>query len=257
MSETQDIVPVPQPENKEPEEILAELLKLEGKITSKTLDAWDIIATGVVPKTGISTRPGYPDEIKYVAHTYVQQVMNAAFRYLWDFQVLSYQVHDDGSTSALCQMTVMIPIGTDKDGNTIFHKRTITEVGAFESYMKTDKQTHKPILDPVTGKPTFTMSVADRVASAASRGLVKCAFRGFNLGLQLSAKGEPELTPLEQWRKLLDRAYKLGVSRERTIELCKTLGIKEENLVRRFQEAYIAIYYEAMGQENTIPDDLK
>jgi hypothetical protein len=240
------IVPI---ESKEID-LLDRLAKLTGTITAKTVQAWNVLTTGQVPPEHLLERPGYPKPVKYVNHTYAQRLMNEAFRWNWDFEVITYQVHEDGSVSSITKMSVHIPVTINKQtGEPIYKTRVITEVGAFESYFKKDKGA--VVLDAL-GKPEFTMSTADRVASSVSRGLVKCMERAFNIGSELK-QADNTMTPLDAWNALLAFGRNQGLTREAIIEILKSLDITKDTLLDRFYEAYEAVYQKAKGLETQVP----
>jgi len=225
----------------EPKEVdmLARLATMTGNITAKTVESWQVLTTGAIPEEHLKERPGYPKPVKYLSHVYGQRLLNEAFRWNWDFECLSYQVHEDGSVSSITRLTIHYPIGINKlTGNPIWKDRIITEIGSMEAYEKK--------------AGGFTLSTADRVASSVSRGLVKCLERGFNLGSDLK-EVEEEVTPLQAWNTLLRFGKKQGLERETIINLIKEKGITQETLIDRFQEAYTLVYEKAKGGEVSVP----
>jgi hypothetical protein len=216
----------------------------QSNLPIKTAIALTVLEDGAVPPSAIKVRPGYPGDIKYASHVWGTRTLNAAFRWLWDYEVLAWEVFEDGSVATSCKLTVHIPMD---ENSKRFYTRKIREVGAFEAYIKKDNNGH-PIISAVTGKPDFTMSTADRVASSASRGLMKCMLRAFNIGTEFS-EGEEELTPKLAWNLLLKFGKNQGLTRDEIIEVIKAKGIKSEELVDKYQQAYTAIYNKAKGQE--------
>lgn len=222
-------------------DMLHKLAALSGGITAQTVEAWNVLTTGIVPKDKLKHRKGYPRDIPYVDHVYATALMNEAFRWNWDFEVLDTQLYPDGSTVAITRLTVYMPIGVNRvTGEPIWKTRVVTEVGAFEMYLRRDKN-GDPILDPATGDVQATMGTSDRIASAASRGLVKCMERAFGIGAEL--KSEPhEMTSLDAWNSLLAFGLARGMERDTIIATVKDAGITKDDLLDRFQEAYTLVY---------------
>jgi hypothetical protein len=233
-------------------------------LEARTALALDTLMRGQIPPEAIKTRPGYPDEVKFISHVWAKRTMNAALGPLFDYEVLRYDVWDDGSVNTLNKMTVEVPL---PDGT--WRKRIITEVGTFEAYPKSKKRqekdketgrlvTHEDIaIDPFTGKTATTMCTADRVASAASRGFVRCLETAFGIGLDLKDE-EKLITPEAAWNQLLKLANKLGVATEKVTELMKEAGLKYDNLAGDFQKAFEIVYnYARSLTEEEVPEDLK
>lgn len=234
-------------------DMLHKLAALSGGVSARTVEAWNILTTGIVPKEHLKSRKGYPDMIYYVDHVYATGLMNEAFRWNWDFEVLDTQLYPDGSTIAITRMTIHMPIGVNKiTGEPIWKTRIITEVGAFEMYLRRDKK-GEPILDPVTGDIQATMSASDRIASAASRGLVKCMERAFGIGAELKSE-QRELTSLDAWNSLLAFGLARGLTRDDLIAIMKENEITKDNLLDRFQEAYTLVYEKTSNKgDKTVP----
>jgi len=226
------------------------------EVSMATVTALEILHQGVLPPSAIRTRDGAGgDTFAYLDHVYVTRLMNAAFGWLWSYDILHVMTNGDGSATALGKITLKIPVMPRADGNGyIFEIRSITEVGAFESYTKSrtnpKSKLVEPVIDPYTGRPAFTMSEADRQASAASRALVKGVARGWNLGLELIKNtAEIKLDPATAWRSLRRNGYRLGLSVNQVTQIGKDLGITtKEELVKNFSEYYRMLYIAGKNQ---------
>lgn len=229
------------------------------KVSLEKLNAINALSTGRIPPSAIMTRPGASGrQIPYVEHTWATKQMNAAFGNLWSFEVLTASIDpNDGSAVALCKMTLKILWNESE-----FIERTITEVGSFEAYQMTEADPYdKTISKPAThlnGSPKYTMNAADRIASAASRGLVKCLFRAFNLGSELISKQpEKEITAKDVWNSLYSYAKRNGVEKEELTNALKEADITAEKLVEQFAEAYKITYNLIKNvTEEELPDTL-
>ena len=218
------------------------------------LVAIEAIEKGRVPPGAIKKRPGGGgSEVMYMSHTYGTRLMNAAFRWLWNFENLDWYVDPhDGSVATRNKMVVNIPM---PDGT--FYTRTITEIGSFEAYPRKTNN-GQPILE-WDGSPAYTMNTADRIASSVSRGLVKCILRAFNMGLELSEKegDNTKVTNRDAWNALLRFGKNQGLTRDQIVNLLKG-EIASDELADRFGEAYKMVYDLAKGKaEEEVPEDLK
>jgi hypothetical protein len=264
MADTQnaDVIDPNEPEVELTETQLDQEMSLEKAIIRTTrgatlnnprvLMAIEAIETGIVPPSAIKTRPGASGgEVKYVAHTWATRTLNAAYRWLWDYEILEWHVSmSDGSVATRCQLTLHIPLPTGG-----FYTRRVTEIGSFEAYPKKDNN-GKPIL--MNGLPTYTMNEADRIASSASRGLVKCVLRAFNMGLELSEKDTDNVavTDKDAWNALFRFGKNQGLTRDQITEALKG-KIAGTELASRFGEAYRLIYDRARGNvKEDIPTNL-
>jgi hypothetical protein len=106
------------------------------EVKTQTLAALSVLEEGRVPPNAIKTRPGSGStQIQYASHIWATRTLNAAFRWLWNYECLEYTVHDDdGSVSSRNRLTIHIPIGMDREGKPIWHIRTITEIGSFNRW---------------------------------------------------------------------------------------------------------------------------
>jgi hypothetical protein len=228
------------------------------EIRAETLSALSTIEDGRVPPHALQTRQGSGGkDIPYASHVWVTRLLNSAFRWLWDYECLEYQVHDDGSVSSRNRLTVNLPIGKLPDGTPLYHKRVTTEIGAFEAYNKYEevqkevdgqmRRINQKKVDPITGQYEYTMATSDRVASSVSRGLVKAVARMFNIGLEL-IEDKVEMTDLDAWNILLRNGKNQGLDREQIIEVVREAGITKDNIVEKFQVGFAAVYNAARKQ---------
>lgn len=191
---------------------------LDRTFDAKALQALNILASGQVPKGAIQTHPGKGGKnFQYINHIYMTRQLNAALQQLWDMEVLRYDVWDDGTANAMVRMTIWIPL---KNGE--MHRRVITEVGAFEPLGSGD------------GK----MKKAMAVASAVSRGLLRCCLRAFNIGSELY-QADSEMTPNMAWTAIKRYAVDNNkVPEEILVQALKDSGVTSENIVDHFQIAW-------------------
>jgi hypothetical protein len=197
------------------------MMSAEGKVlTSEVLQAMETLSTGEVPADAVKEHPGKGGKtFSYISHIYVTQQLRRAFGPLWSMKVQSYQLFTDG---AVALVTLILKIPTDNG----FIENEITEVGAF---------------DGGGGKMASPMMVA----SAVSRGLVKCVMRRFGLGEEFYGADEFELTVEEAWARLKASGIREGLTESQILDVIKGLGITRENIVDRYLEAWKAIYSES------------
>ncbi len=208
--------------------------------------ALDVLASGVVPASEIDKRPGAAGkQFSYIKHTYATRLMQEGFQNLWSFECLDYEVfHDtimvkgkvedpatgkkvDGkipreqrSIAAKCKLTISYPLSNGE-----FYHQKFTDIGAFE--------------------PNSGMSTANGVASAVSRGLLKCMMRGLGIGIELYENEEQAIpTPQQTWNVLKRYLETRGIewTDDFKTELTKALeavGINSENLIDRYTDAYV------------------
>jgi len=187
-------------------------------LSAEVLHSLETLAGGIVPEDAVKEHPGKGGKVfKYVSHIWVTQQLRNAFGQLWSMRVQTYQVFTDGSAVAL--VTLMLKIPT-KDG---FVENEITDIGAF---------------DGGGGK----MSAPMMIASAVSRGLVKCAMRRFGIGEEFYDSSEFELTPEEAWARLKRVSVESGLLESKALEILKGMNVDRDNIVDRYLECWKAIY---------------
>ena len=202
-------------------------------ISPRYLEATKALAEGKAPPEAIKSHPGKGGKtFDYLGHIWVGKQVRSALEYLWSFDVLEGHICNDGSAWTLCKFTTYVPF-EDK-----FLENSITEVGCF---------------DGGGGK----MSQAMMIASAASRGLVRCVMRRFGLGEELY-EADVKITVDSAWNALKEFFEPRNVIENDVITRFKGAGITKENLVERFEEAY-AIVSEMAGTKKPtakVPEDL-
>jgi hypothetical protein len=222
--------------------------------------ALNILNTGKVPATEIDQRPGAGGkQFSYIKHAYATRLMQDALGPLWSFECLDYQVFRetlrkkgkvdgekmdpkskkmvkckvDGkieweivSIAARCQLTIKYPLVDEAKGSLPgkFLEQIFTEIGAFEK--------------------NEGMNTANGVASAVSRGLLKCLMRALGLGLELYSSDKEELDPKDAWNILKQYLIRRGIewNDDFIAKFKKALelgGIKtQEDMLDKFTTAY-------------------
>lgn len=185
-----------------------------------------------VPESMISTHPGKNGKMfKYVKHVHATVLMNIAFPGLWSQSVLREGIMNDGSAYAVVRLVVKVP-RVNQDGSVTFYEQSVEEIGAFKT---------------INGG----MPDAMQIASAVSRGFVKCIFRMFGFGRELYEGGTDELmTPQTAWSKLAETMRTKGVTTDQFAEVWKSKGYTKNDLVDKFDEAYSIIY--EIASENKV-----
>lgn len=201
----------------------------KGEIGPENIKAMDMLLTGIVPPSEISTHPGKGQKtFAYIKHTYATSVLNDAFGMLWDFEIKSYEVFPDTSALAIVATVFHIPMGDN-----LFYTRRIEETGNFQ---------------PINGG----MNSAASVSSAVSRGLLKCLFRGFGFGKQLYDDKEDIPTPKGAYNVLLQTAKRLKVFNTglEMIAYFKTCGLLPADFNPQMEYLFVDNFgemYEAIG----------
>jgi hypothetical protein len=211
--------------------------------TNEQLLAIEALVTGTPPMSAIKKLPG---KGSYLSHVWVTKQLNRAFGIFWNWEILETGVDpNDGSAHALGRLTIQIPL---REGKT--WTRVITEVGSFETYPKKDPN-GKPLFN-ADGTPQWQMVASDRIASAASRALVKAVARAFNLGLDLEGKDtEDILSPVEAWNRLITLGKRFGMTKEEVADILKG-KFKGDELADKFAEAYAEV--RKAGKEKQMPE---
>ena len=203
----------------------------ERGISVKTIQAVQALREAKIPANMIQTHPGKGGKtFSYLSHIYATELVINALDQFYSMDVLEARMCSDGTAYARVQFQVHVPM-TQPDGTITFFTNSITEVGAFEG----------------SGK----MPEAFMLASAASRGFVKCLMRRFGLGKELY-QSDVQITPKEAWSSLWAFVEnQLGkpankdastVRRGEMVNLLKGANISSENLVDKFQDAYSLIH---------------
>jgi hypothetical protein len=190
------------------------------EISPRYLQAINAIATGKVPESAIQRHPGKGGKVfTYISHIWVNEQIRQFFDQGWSFDILSGNMLGDGSAIAYGRLTLYIPLS---DGS-IF-ERHVTEVGAFEG--------------------ADSMPQAMKVASAASRSLVRCAMRAFGLGAEFYVKEEYKMTAQEAWLTLKEYVRRNHGDEQELIRVLKELEIKGSDLANPdvFETAYTVAY---------------
>jgi len=136
------------------------------------------------------------------------------------------------------RLSMHIPV-TQPDGSTTFLTRHVQETGVFINDMKIPK--------------------APAVASSVSRGLVRCLARMLGYGLEFYEKDNGDITPQEAWNTLWSFAQNQGVKeQDDVVAIIKKLGITQETLVDRFEEAWSAVseYVGSKKAQEPVPTEL-
>lgn len=237
------------------------------------LRAINALSTGTIPPEALKQHPGRGGKIfTYLSHVWATKILNAGLKWLWEFQVVNFQAFDDGSAVALCKLNIYIPLG---NGQTIC--RTFQEVGAWESQeIHIEKKVNKKKREEFPGQESVTpvveipldsetpeetrariygMSKAMIVASAASRGLLRCMLRAFNIGAEFY-DDDMGVTNVQAWKSLEKYANAKGMSTEELIKFVKDLGIKKEELADRYHELFTKLY-SVISEKEGIPSDLE
>lgn len=204
-------------------------------LSTEVLHALETLSTGTVPREAVKEHPGKGGKtFKYVSHIWVTQQLRRAFGQLWSMKVQSYQVFQDGAV-ALVTLVLRIPTNDGVHGARGYIENEITDVGAF---------------DGGGGK----MAAPMMIASAVSRGLVKCAMRRFGIGEEFYGADEFEITAAEAWDRLCSTFVKGDMTKERILDILKGIDINRDNIVDRYLEAWKAVYAEVHKKE--VPEGL-
>lgn len=239
------------------------------KLNPEMLRAINSLSTGTPPPEAIKTHPGKAGKIfTYVSHIHATKTMNDAFQWLWEYKVLSFEAFDDGSAVALCNLKLFFPL---KNGE--FITREFQEVGAWESQAVSSKNAPQkiikgdPLAEPKEEIPLekeskeerktreFGMTKAMTIASAASRGLLRCMLRAFNYGSEFYEADE-EISNVQAWNQIKIFATGRGISEQELIDFMKERKYKSDQLADRFYEIFTAVY-NYQQEKDGIPDDIK
>jgi hypothetical protein len=214
--------------------------KITSRLTPEILEAVMEIQTGVVNKRYIQKR----QSMSYISHLHATETMNTVFQWDWEYQVLSYEIMEDGSALVHAQMDVyqtrLIV------GELVRIRRRFKEVGSHEGYRLKDNNGVGVWDSSPTGDQHFRlwsgMSNADRILSATSRGLLRCMLRAFNYGANLYEEDNPPITPTMVWGELLRLGNALGISKDTQIAELKKGNFTKDNLIDQLSDA-VNLYY--------------
>jgi hypothetical protein len=209
--------------------------EFEKQLSPEVVQARHTLKTGVIPKEAILSHVGKGQKkFDYVSHIWVNEQLRNAFGPLWGYSTGQWEVFEDATVAVSCTLWVDFPT---KQGGLL--RQTITEIGAWED---------------LTGK----MPLANRVAAAASRGLVRCMMRMFGVGAQFY--GSDDIKQPKPWGTLKSLGAAYSISEEEIIDALKDAGIKGDDLSDNniFIEAYDIVrkLCGLLGEEE-LPDDLK
>ena len=208
---------------------LKEYLEPSGQLSAARLQAISALSSSVVPDFAVKTHPGKGGKtFSYITHVWVSAQLNEAFGQAWGMDIKSTEMFDDGSVAAVVQVYIDF---TRRDGSA--YRRTVSEVGTF---------------DGGGGK----MSKANMIASAVSRGMVKCCFRLFRLGESLY-DDLPDPTLKSSWESIAKMGQKRGLTLNQIKEALKTNGIKYEQLLEQFVVAW-RVVYDASNKKEDVGD---
>jgi hypothetical protein len=187
-----------------------------------------------VDRKFVSTHPGRGGKtFSYIDHAHVSDTLLDAFGPWFSHDVIEAHILEDNSTYALVRLTMHEPIFDE--GGRLSHTvdTTITEVGTSPA-------------SPGGG----TMDFSYRIASAASRGLVKCVARRFGYGLEFYRKMDFEQpTDLDAWNtcwlyyaRVMNLASEskaeVAIAKNDLVAYLSDAGIDRDNILDRFQDAY-------------------
>lgn len=189
------------------------------QISAQFAAAVELFRDGTIPESAKFKRQGPSGKFfTYIKHTWVTEQLTIAFGPMWSMEVLRETSYpEDHSATAIVRLITYHP---DENGN--IHQVHIDECGAFKDATK-------------------MMPQAYRIASAVSRGLVKCVMRRTRCGISLY-NNEFQPTAAEAARTLFRSAKKNGITKERLIACYKEHDISSENLLEQYEEAYHLLY---------------
>lgn len=178
------------------------------------------ILLGELPKDAVRSHPGTGGKVfKYVDHVWVTKKLRQAFGALWGFEASEATIEEDGTATARGTLKVKFPT---PDGN--FIETVFSDYGACQT--------------------TKGMTMANRKLAAASKALVRCAFRAFGVGQDFYDSADDSLTPKIAWDMLMTqvKTHSNYVSKEDVVQYCKDNNIEKDALVERFEEVWSYIY---------------
>lgn len=193
-------------------------------ITPTYLTAVELFRDGNVPESAKFQRPMPGGKMStYIKHTWVTEQLRQAYHDMWEMEILHTELFPDRSAIALVKFTTFA-VGPEG-----LVKTSITECGAFTGPDK--------------------MPAAYRIASAVSRGLVKCVMRRTGCGASLY-DDDFEPTAKEAAMTLIRYAKTCGISKEALVARYKEEGISSEEVLDHFARAYEIIYEMKRDKDN-------
>jgi hypothetical protein len=167
-------------------------------ITPEYLEAVLEIQTGVVSPKYIQKK----QSLSYISHVHATETMNTVFNTDWDYQVLGYEVFEDGSALVRAQMQVVFQN----------HVRRFVEVGSHDGYrLKND--------------------AGDMQWDIANYG-----------AFLYDKEPNPPITPNAVWGNLIILGDMIGVDQDTQAEALKKGGITKGNLIDSTHEAVNIVY---------------
>ena len=188
----------------------------EVALSPEWLKAATALTDGKIPPENVRSHPGKGGKIfHYIDHVWVTQQLRTYFGPYWSMSSGQWEVFSDGSVSMPVTLKIFLP------GQPTYE---ITQVGSFDANTK--------------------MSMSNRVASAESRGLVRCVWRLFGLGDEFYKGSQEQMTPEEAWAILRNYVEKNKGDLDAYVEILKNMGVTRETLVDNdvFECAYEMAY---------------
>lgn len=207
----------------------------ETMLTVQSTKALSALRKREVEPKYVSTHPGRGGKVfSYVDHAHVSDTLLDAFGVWFSHDVVEAHVLDDASAYALVRLTMHEPVFDGETGQLLRTvDTTITEVGTSPS-----------------NAGGGTMDLSYRIASAASRGLVKCVARRFGYGLEFYRKSDyEEPTNETAWNLCYDFFYRAMNLRSKTenkrtahrnalVAYLADHDMNNQNVLDRFEECY-------------------
>jgi len=195
-----------------------------GVISQKKAAAIITVLGGKVPKEVIRTHPGQGGKVfQYVDHVWVTKQLRTAFGPLWGFEASEATIEEDGTATARGTLRVKLPNMIESSPEP-FIEMVFSDYGACLT--------------------TKGMSNANKKLAAASKALVRCAFRAFGIGEQFYDSADDSLTNLGAWEAFEHQVHnnKAYISMDDVIKYCKDNNIGKTDLVDHFGEIWAFIY---------------
>lgn len=191
-----------------------------GIIDYKRASALTTILNGKIPKEAIRKHPGAGGKsFQYVDHVWVTRKLRQAFGALWSFEASEATIEEDGTATARGTLRVKFPNNEGGYIETVF-----SDYGACLT--------------------TKGMAIANRKLAAASKALVRCAFRAFGVGEEFYDSADDSLTNGRAWDmfKVQVANNKRYITMDDITGYCKNNGIEKTDLVEKFDDIWKFIY---------------